>query len=81
MLNRFPKPTPTLTELLRDPLLKNLSTEQLANFAQVHKRSVQRWKKSDAPASVRLALWAFSCQGLDLRHSETQRLQQIIKIL
>ena len=70
MLNRYPRHVPGLAELLKDPLLKHITVTDLAHKFEVHPDTVRRWKRTEAPASIRLALWAISCAGLDCLTTE-----------
>lgn len=78
MLNRFPRTPPSLAELLTDPLLATTRSTDLARAFNVSPRTVRRWKNAEAPASVRLALWAFSCHGLHLRQVEAGNLAALL---
>jgi hypothetical protein len=78
MLNRFPRHVPTLPELRRDPLLSHITSAKLASLFGVSERTVRRWMMTDGPLSVRLALWVFSCEGLELRDSERAYIGSII---
>lgn len=81
MLNRYPRHPPGLAELLKDPLLKHITTADLAQRFAVHPDTVRRWKRTEAPPSVRLALWAISCAGMDCLavegHNTVQLMHQI----
>ncbi len=54
MLNRFPKHLGSLDDLLRDPLLKHLTTHDLATFLDVSERTIRRWKNAETPRHVLL---------------------------
>lgn len=70
MLNRYPNTPPGLRELLADPMLKHVTVADLAHRFDVHPDTVRRWKRTEAPPSIRLALWAISCAGLDCLTTE-----------
>lgn len=78
MLNRYPKHVPTFIELLQDPLMKRLTNQAIGRAFGVSERTVRRWKATEAPVSVRVALWVFSCEGLEIRYCERARLSQLI---
>jgi len=54
VLNRFPKYIGRLAEVLADPLLKHLTTRDLAEFFDVSERTIRRWKSTETPRHVLL---------------------------
>lgn len=78
MLNRYPKHVPSLRELLEDPLLSALANHQIGRAFGVSERTVRRWKATEAPISIRVALWVFSTEGLRVRHCEQATLASML---
>jgi len=61
MLNRLPKDTGTLTEILAD--IGNPKTVKIAKALGVSRRTVERWKAGKTPRVALLSLWWLSREG------------------
>lgn len=70
MLNRLPSGTQSFRELLDSLGIAPAEYPRLARLLGVSVRTVFRWRVSDAPLSVRLALWWITPEGLSTWDAE-----------
>lgn len=68
MLNRLPKCTPSFSELLAD--IGSPSDQAIAKALNVTGRTVHKWRKTEAPRPVLLALFWITRWGLSATNAE-----------
>lgn len=70
MLNRLPSGTQSFRELIDSLGIAPAEYPRLARLLGVSVRTVFRWRVSDAPLAVRLALWWITPEGLSTWDAE-----------
>lgn len=78
MLNRLPRHTPELAELLEDIGHKHTDAATVGRALGVSARTIQRWKSGQAPRMALLALWWLSREGRSAWDAECERYHQML---
>lgn len=81
MIHHLPKEPGSFAELAAEVAPWDRSGAQIAQVLGVSKRTVQRWKRSNAPLAVRQLLWVLSHRGNEIMRCEKAYSAQIQRLL